>query len=183
MTKSNKRTPPVFYAGLIVLVLVLFSTHMTGGLYARFVSRAEGSDDARVAKFDVASTMDPGVDLAINLDFYDSNKRTDSVQFVVTSSSEVALEYHVILSLPEKVISWVENGLIVIELTSDEQVVPSEVDKKNGSLVFDSAAFGATGEREDAYTLTFTIPVGAKPGEIIKITDPAKLSIHVEQID
>ncbi len=180
MAKSNKRTPPIFYVGLVMLVLVLFSTHMTGGLYARFISRAEGSDDARVAKFDVAYQQVDAVPMKIELDFFDPGKRQDSIQFVVVSTSEVAVKYDVILVLPGKMTQWVKDDLMTIKLGDS---LPKDINTDTKTITFDGGAFGATGTREDEHTLTFTITSGAMPGEIIQITEPATLRIHVEQID
>jgi hypothetical protein len=54
--------------------MTLFSSYMTGGLYARYTSSASGSDEARVAKFDVAHS-DQSFPMGVELDFFDSSKR------------------------------------------------------------------------------------------------------------
>ena len=101
MEKLNKRSTPVFYIAMLLLVLVLFSTRMTASLYARFTTTADGSDGARVATFNV-DCEEVEASMKIDLDFFDSTKRTDTIEFAVTSSSEVAVSYEISLILPEK---------------------------------------------------------------------------------
>jgi hypothetical protein len=60
MKKSNKRAPLVFYFGVFVLCMTLFSSHMTGGLYARYTSSASGSDSARVIRFNQLTVTEQG---------------------------------------------------------------------------------------------------------------------------
>ena len=57
MSKSNKKTPIVFYVGIVLACLTLISVYMTSGLYARYTTRATSSDSARVAKFRVTNTL------------------------------------------------------------------------------------------------------------------------------
>lgn len=49
--KRNGRTPKIFYVGVALLCALLVTSHMMGGLYARYTSGAEGASSARVAKF------------------------------------------------------------------------------------------------------------------------------------
>ncbi len=51
MKKLNRKTPIVFYIGVVLLCLVMVSINMTSGLYARYTSRDQSSDSARVARF------------------------------------------------------------------------------------------------------------------------------------
>ena len=57
MKKSNKKTPIVFYVGILLACLTLVSIHMTSGLYARYTTSASGQDSARVARFEVTETL------------------------------------------------------------------------------------------------------------------------------
>ncbi len=52
MQKPNKSAPAVFYVGMALLCLMLITSHMMSGLYARYVSTAEGKSISRVAKFE-----------------------------------------------------------------------------------------------------------------------------------
>lgn len=48
----NKKTPFVFKLSLGLMLVLMITFHMTGGLYARYTTTASGGDSARVAKFD-----------------------------------------------------------------------------------------------------------------------------------
>lgn len=51
MKKLNKKTPIVFYVGMMLLCLVMLSFNLTSGLYARYTSKGSASDSSRVASF------------------------------------------------------------------------------------------------------------------------------------
>lgn len=54
--KGRKHNIPMCMA-LVLLCLTMLTTHLTGGLYARYTTTATGSDGARVARFDVQCTV------------------------------------------------------------------------------------------------------------------------------
>ncbi len=68
------------------------------GVYARFFSTASGSDAARVARFDVSAVF-MGTDTDFSLS-EGADTSTVSYPFSVTSNSEVAVSYDVVLTLP-----------------------------------------------------------------------------------
>ena len=76
---------PMFTA-LILLLLTMITTHMTSGLYARYVATSSGGDSARVAAFDVSSQLT--ADSEVN------GKYT----LTVSSASEVAVEYKIVVT-------------------------------------------------------------------------------------
>lgn len=84
------------YLACILLCLVLITTYMTSGLYARYTAEGIASDNARVAKFDVTdevTEMSVPVDIVPD-DYSDGTKQGQQVLTVdVTNSSEVAAEY------------------------------------------------------------------------------------------
>ena len=51
MKNHNRRIPIVFYVGWVLLFLGMISWGMTSGLYAKYTSRGNASDEARVAQF------------------------------------------------------------------------------------------------------------------------------------
>lgn len=88
---STPKVNIVFSIAMVLLVLVMASSYMTSGLYARYVSQATGSDSARVARFDVQETgtlytetfavaMDPTYDDVLN-----------PASIIITNSSEVSV--------------------------------------------------------------------------------------------
>ena len=185
MEKLNKRSTPVFYIAMLLLVLVLFSTRMTASLYARFTTTADGSDGARVATFNVDCQGTQGTPMAINLDFFDSTKRTDTIEFAVTSSSEVAVSYEISLILPEALTKLVKDEKIVVTLTEvGGATVKGTINTMTKQITFGNKNLAPTnGTVTINYTITFTIPEGSIPGEIVEITDPITLRVHAEQID
>ena len=101
MIKQNKRkTPLVFRAGIVLLCTLLFTMHLTGGLYARYVAGASGSDDAVVAKFSVSETVELKGS-TINLGEYHINEAINpgenvTYTFEVINNSDVTLRYRFI---------------------------------------------------------------------------------------
>ena len=93
MTKQNIKTPVVFYVGIALLCLFMFSLYLSGGMYARYATTASGSDGARVAKFDVAldGTMSSWSGTTALTDMYPGGP-TNKIAFKVTNNSEVAVE-------------------------------------------------------------------------------------------
>ena len=57
MRKQNRKTPAVFYVGVVLLCAVLITSHLTSGLYARYTTTASGGDAAVVASFEVGETL------------------------------------------------------------------------------------------------------------------------------
>lgn len=182
MKKATKKTPFVFYAGMVLLCLVLFSAHLTSGLYARYTSTATSSDSARVARFDVASAKNTEkVDFKIDLDFFDPQKQSDYIEFDVFSSSEVAVRYDVVLVLPEGMVELIEAGILVISLDGD--AVPTAIDKENQTVTFSAGTFNAAVDQARTHKLTFFFEEDAVLNNTIEIKGPATLRVRVEQVD
>ena len=177
MKQSNKKAPLVFYIGACLLVMVLLSVNMTSGLYARYATEATGSAGARVAKFDVAS--EEKSEFSIDLDFYDPAKQTASIQFEVTSSSEVAVEYDVVLELPEEIISLINSGVLIIKM-GDNAVY---VDTANNTVTFEGESFSASEKVTQQHTITLSINADTMRFEDVTIEENATLRVHAEQID
>lgn len=53
--RKKEREKPIFQLVLLILGLVIISIFLMRGLYARYTSQARGSDQARVAKFEITS--------------------------------------------------------------------------------------------------------------------------------
>lgn len=100
MFKIRKKT-------IIILILSII-TFSSSYLLARYTSSVNGNDYARVAKWDVTyDTSDNGSD-TINLI---SGNQTGEYIIKVTSSSEVAVNYSIVLSnLPDEIEVKVDNG-------------------------------------------------------------------------
>ena len=61
MIQSNNKVkmPLVFKVGALLLLAMIFSLHLLGGVYARYTVTASGSDSARVAKFSFNADLSP----------------------------------------------------------------------------------------------------------------------------
>lgn len=185
MRQSNRRTPVVFHVGLVLFCLVLFSTYLTGGLYARYTTSASGSDSARVASFHIESDgnwtgSSESVDLELN--FFDPAKLTDSLSFEISSASEVAVQYDVVITMPtlpnECDYSWLEIKL--------GEATPSSVNGNvytfSGVGTFAPNYSGAPSE----HTLTFAIKqefLGTPPARLPDVEAHVEITIRAEQID
>ncbi len=174
MSKSNRNIPIVFYVGLLLVCLTFFSVHMSSGLYARYASTVSGSGSARVARIDLSHTVITQ-DASVELNFYDPNKMTDTVEFQVASDSEVTMIYDVIVTLPAGEYSW-------LAVTLDGQSGTLEGNKVTFSDVKTITASDTTVYRHE---LQFSI-LQAYAGNLNGYSDvngQIQITVHAEQID
>ena len=177
---SSNRAPSfsVFHVAALLLCAVLLTTHFIGGYNARYVSSAEGSDSARVAKFDISSAPTDGVPFAVELAFLDPTKHEAQIAFTVTSQSEVAANYEVILVLPETLSNWVKNGNITVQM---DGVANGSLDADTRTLTFAGKTLGIGENNSFDHAITFR--VNTMPNEEMQLSGNAILRIHAEQID
>ena len=186
MRKLNTRTPIAFHIGLVLFCLVLFSTYLTGGLYARYTTSASGSDSARVAIFQIQgeNSWEQGTEVDLNLNFFDPAQAIDTLNFTITSASEVAVRYSVEIVMPEKDDNGnpIDYRWLTITLDDDAAPVTSEAN------VFTIANVGTFSPNDDSkydHTLTFKIldDYMGLPNEVGDITGKVIISVRAEQID
>ena len=84
----------------VLFCLVMFSTYLMGGLYARYTAKAGGNDNARVAKFDVVGTGDDLVEIE------QAQQSNGDYLFTITNRSEVDVSYDVDVVFSEDVSDW-----------------------------------------------------------------------------
>ena len=178
MKKSNNNMPIVFYVGLLLVCLTFFSVHMSSGLYARYASSATGSSSARVARLDMshAVTQDASIDASIALNFFDPAEFSDSVVLRVTSDSEVAMKYDVIVTLP----AGVDYDWLSVELDGDGGTV---VD--GNVITFSEVGEFSPDDTEKKHTLRFSI-IDTFHGDSMDLQDMngyVQITVHAEQID
>ena len=147
----------------VLLMLVLLSTAMVTGRFARYISSASGSDSARVAKFDVDYTLTPVAN--------ENGKYT----LQVTNNSEVAVKYSVDIVFTNVELT---NGNLDVKLNDQdgtfanntfsfgemEQLAPNTTGTKypltiavaNWKLLTKEAQNVATYEKELAFTVKVT---------------------------
>ena len=98
MKQSNKQTPFMFRLSLGIFCAVLLSISLMGGLYARYVTTASGSNSARVAKFNVSEdltvTRSDGTTVSdFVVDDVLKPGKSVSYRFTVQNDSEVAVKF------------------------------------------------------------------------------------------
>ena len=71
----------------MLLCLVLVTAHFTSGMYARYVTRAQGSDRGHAAEFDVQATQNKTQVVA----------GEDGYQITITNDSKVAVSYEAVI--------------------------------------------------------------------------------------
>ena len=92
----------IFVAGAL-FCLMLISVSLMSGLYARYISTGNGSDDARVAKFDVATTI-TGVDAT----FKNMSNDVNTYTLTIENNSEVAVRCDLVLTFNTSVKDYLE---------------------------------------------------------------------------
>ena len=81
----------------VLLCLVLFSMHLTAGLYARYTAKQGGTDSARVAAFNVDVE---GVGNSVTVDYVKGNGQDAGIQKLkITNNSEVAVSYDITVEI------------------------------------------------------------------------------------
>lgn len=75
----------------VLLILVMLTTSMVAGRYARYVTTATGSDSARVAKFSVSESGSFFTTISLKV----SPGENATAEVVVKNDSEVAVEYRI----------------------------------------------------------------------------------------
>ena len=160
MTQPKAKMNIPMCAACILLCLTLFSIHLTSGLYAKYTAKGNGSDEARVAKFDV-DIKGSGAD-AIDVN---CTTTSDSCTIAVTNNSEVAVKYEMIVS-----------DLTGITATFNEG--------KNSGIL---AANGDTETHTLTFSVSNWESIGAllktDPEETAVVSLPFTVTIDVVQID
>lgn len=96
---AEKLSSIVIRAAAVLLMLVLVSTSMVTGRYARYTTSASGEDSARVARFSVTDTVN-GFSSQQDVDMLFTPGYTRAVNITVTNDSEVAIRYSVTPEVP-----------------------------------------------------------------------------------
>ena len=97
MQAKNKTTtgPLLLRIALILLCMTLFSTSMLSGLYAKYIAKNDGNDDARVATFEVDVDGNFADGITVNASQGDLD---GTYTFSVENNSEVAITYDLLIT-------------------------------------------------------------------------------------
>ncbi len=107
MNRTQQRNEVLFRIVAVLLLAVLLTMRMFAGVPARYISRAEGLDSARVARY--AVTVTPG-STAVSMT-YSGSAVTGTYSFTVKNQNangqvcEVKTGYQVIVTLPSPLVS------------------------------------------------------------------------------
>ena len=134
--------PLLLRIALVLLCMVAFSTSMLAGLYARYSTKADGEDSARVARFDVKAE---GLsdDVTVNASQADA---AGTYQFTVKNDSEVAITYDLVITFEGGIPSYAQVSLDGKSGTSN-----------GNSITFSDVASLAPAAPSKNHTLTFTV--------------------------
>ena len=158
MTENRKAHVIVLRAAAVLLILVMLSTSMVAGRYARYTSSASGNDSARVAKFRVTESGELKTTFIVKIS---PGKSVDKT-ITVANDSEVAVEYEIIAR-------------------NEHNNLPLQFQLMDGETPVDAAQL-APGKTKD---LTFRIiwEAGYTSDSYIGMVDTIQLTITATQID
>jgi hypothetical protein len=145
MGKQGKINIPMMLA-CVLLCLTLISMHLTGGLFARYVSTAESSDSARVAKFSILG--EKSEDITIECGNADNGEYTVTVK----NQSEVAVTYGIAIRFDEEL----NDKKLSITLKEGETEKAGQLSDDSKTVEYGTLGSLAPGG-EQAYTLMFTV--------------------------
>ena len=113
MKQSNIKTPLVLRVGVALLCALLITSHMMGGLYARYYSGFTGNATANVAAFSVScSSSDDNTTKTLEI----GSKETVTYSFTVTNTSDVTIQYTIlIVNLPQGVNVSGNSGTFILK--------------------------------------------------------------------
>jgi hypothetical protein len=142
-SRSTSGQKMIFIAGAL-FCLMLISVSLLSGLYARYISNGDGDDAARVAKFDVATTVHN-----VNAEFINKGETNNTYTIAVTNNSEVAVRCDLVLVF--------DSALEYINITVDGNA-PSEISLDKKTFTFKDIALlapnGATADCQLVFTVT-----------------------------
>ena len=170
MKKNRTKTPVALYAAALIFCLVLItSSFYNSGFLARYTSASQGSDGARVAKYDV--TISDLSSSSLSMNSFDDGTLAASTQFTVSSNSEVDVRYSVVVTFPRALPSWVHIAIDGVE--------PSV---NGATYTFNDLGSFDTGEGNSAtHTLSFTVDPGLQNEDLS--LNGISIDVIVEQID
>ncbi len=166
MSRQTRKMNIALFTAAVLLFLTLFTTHLTGGLYARYTTFAESSDGARVAKyvFNVnADSKTAEQELTISLDEILEPGDTDSCTLIISNNDgtdicEVAQQYKVYVT---------ERGSLPLMYSIESSDAESSDSGSSGTNISAvTAALNGTTEKE---VLSGTLAAGTADSDTMTI--------------
>lgn len=159
---TNNRKPHVIVLRLaaVLLILVMLSTSMVAGRYARYTSTAIASDSARVAKYEISVSAASNESIAL------SDGAPASYSFSVTSESEVSVEYDLTIILPQSLPTGIDISLKYGDETKTLEQTGNQYTARN---VGTFSPQGGTHEYSLIFTATQPVGAGTLAGISIRV--------------
>lgn len=156
MPKKNRRIPLgtlLIRTAAVLFCLVMVTTYLTAGLYARYTAQSRSGDSARVAKFDVKALgeiLPPALTGEEEpLEWIVDSTGNGEYQVTVTSASEVTVRYDIFVELEDALPAY-------LSIQQDEKNFTAEnADNKLWKL--GNAGIFPAGGGERKHTLTFAV--------------------------
>lgn len=133
-----KRNIPIRVAA-VLFCLTLFSTYLVTGLFARYTTSVQSSDQARVAKFSIKGEGDLSQTIAATLV---PGEDTD-VKLVIRNDSEVAVEYKIEVTR--------ETSNLPLSFRMVEEGTSNSIEDVNGTITYTDQQI--PGPHADTYNL------------------------------
>ena len=153
----------------MLFCLVMITSSYNSGLYARYATSANVSDSARVARYDVSVSDLSNSSLSLNS--FDKNALSATTQITVSSNSEVAVKYSVVLTFASALPNWMH-----VTLDGAEPAVEGSV-----YTFADAGSFPAGQGNSDTLTLAFSVDPGLMTQDLS--LSGIAVDVIVEQID
>ena len=139
--RRKKKAPPALSAAAVLLCLILVTAHFTAGMYARYVTRTQGSDSGHAAEFNVSATPAEATVVA----------GKDGYQIELKNTSDVPVSYKAVVQFDDASDAERFGPLPTFTGTLEPGAV-----KKTEPLVFELTGYDGTGEAPFTVTVTFT---------------------------
>lgn len=153
-----------------LLMLVLVTSSMVSGRYARYVTTATYEDSARVAKFNIVETKN-----AFFTHIPAKISPGEATEYIsVRNYSEVAVEFTI------KVESLYDNIPLKFQIREGDAVL-AESEKANDNLIF-SGQIGP-GQKEREYQLVIVWPIAADNIDYCGRVDLIQVTMNAAQVD
>lgn len=169
----------VFRAALALLCVVLVSVGMMSGLLARYTAGGTGSDEARVASFDVTADLQN-----FETTFPVQLQPGDSVicSFDITNSSETAVNMQAVLETEGNLPLMIEYKKGSTNTGSWVSLAKNIQDVEEGSCKF-SDAMAAGNKEKQTYQIRVSWPEDRNGYQYANGVETVKLSVTASQID
>lgn len=164
-----KRNIPIRVAA-VLFCLTLFSTYLVTGLFARYTTSVQSSDQARVAAFSIKGEGDLSRTIAATLV---PGEDTD-VKLIIRNDSEVAVEYKIEVTR--------ETSNLPLSFRMEKEGTSDSTQYVNDTITYTDQQ--APGSGADTYTLRIRWQQnGAKDLDLMGMVDYITVKVTAVQID